>query len=369
MGPLVRRSLVAVLATTAVAGGGACSKKPSGEGPKSTADVLTGVDCAKVKAPAEPDLLAWEATSRTQLDKLRRQGVVAVRYEAQGCDVTMELLPECVGPKNKYVFTPFVEKRSTVAHDTRELVAALPVGAANVAGPLKESRVLRADTKIVGAVGLPKGTTVTEYDFVGPQCKQATHFIGTLFVGGFALAPMREAEAKGKSVFTADVIEGMTREGTPAICDRSEAEGIELLGCSVPLRAALIPFRSDSPAPVVRTPKPVSPRPDTDAGTTEPRTFDQNAVERVVREKQGAVKRTCWETSSDSLRRVNITVTTTISPQGRVVEARPQLVDSEGSADVAAMVARCIANEIQTWQFPEPERQQVITLPFHLIRQ
>jgi hypothetical protein len=210
-------------------------------------------------------------------------------------------------------------------------------------------------------------------------------------VGGFAMAAADSGQVNTTNLFASPrPIEGMIREGQAQICERADAEGIELAGCSVPLRVALIALDGQPAAVVDKT----SPRgcasglveggkrcapkrcvADEDGGCTtsepsgEPRPFDQSAVERVVRERQGAVRRNCWEAAADSVRRVNIAVTTTIDLRGRVVHADAQLLDSEGSADVAASVARCIGGQIMTWQFPEPETQKVLTLPFHLIRQ
>jgi hypothetical protein len=176
--------------------------------------------------------------------------------------------------------------------------------------------------------------------------------------------------------------EGVTREGYSAICDRAEKEGIELDGCSVPLRVALIPLEGKAPPPMcspglvfdgrrcAREGAAALASSAEPARSSEPlRTFDQNAIERVVRERQGGVKRKCWEPATETLRRVNVVVSTRVDTQGRVVRAEGQLVDSEGPVDVAGVVARCIASEIMTWQFPEPDSEKVLALPFHLIRQ
>ncbi|MDF2697388.1 MAG: uncharacterized protein K0S65_5771 [Labilithrix sp.] len=356
---------VALIGGAALFGLLAC-KRPAAQAPRAR-DAFAGVDCTAVKAPAEPDLVAWEPSSRAQLDKLRRQGVVAVRYEANGCEVSLELLPQCVGPKNRYVYSPLDAKDTKIVRDSSELLATIPLGAANVSGMLDGRHALRADVKLVGSVGLPAGTTVSEYDLVGPECKRATHVVGAVYVGGFALGAADSKQVNAKNLFSAPTpLENGSREGNAQICDRAQAEGVELPGCSVPLRLALIPLGGASKT-VSSGSAPV--RPASSSTAAGPRVFNQNAVERVVRQKQGAVKRKCWESASDSVRRVNVAVTTTIDPRGRVIEAKAQLLDSEGSADVGAAVARCIAGEIQTWQFPEPDKQQVLTLPFHLIRQ
>ncbi|HVH44924.1 MAG TPA: hypothetical protein VM925_21370 [Labilithrix sp.] len=357
----------------------ACSKQSPATAGTRGAEALDGVKCGSFRPPAEPELMAWDPASRAQLDKLRRQGVVAVRYEARGCDVSLELLPQCIGPKNRYVYTPASGTNTKIAHDTNELFAQLPLGATNVAGLLKERGALRTDSKLVGTVALPPGSTISEYDLVGPECKRATHVISAVYVGGFAMGAGDARQVNATNLFaTTRPSEGMTREGHARICERAEAEGIELAGCSVPLRVALLSLDGHSQVATAKASSPVCAPgsaadgkrcASTEAGAGEPRTFDQSAVERVVRENQGAVKRKCWEATSDAVRRVNVAVTTTVDRKGRVVRADAQLVDSEGSADVGTAVARCIGGEIMNWQFPEPDAQKVLTLPFHLIRQ
>ncbi len=41
--------------------------------------------------------MAWDPGSRSNLNRLRRQGVVAVRYAAIGWNVELELLSNCIG--------------------------------------------------------------------------------------------------------------------------------------------------------------------------------------------------------------------------------------------------------------------------------
>jgi hypothetical protein len=69
------------------------------------------------------------------------------------------------------------------------------------------------------------------------------------------------------------------------------------------------------------------------------------------------------------VRHITVSVATTVDVQGHVERAEPQLVDADGPPEVGATIARCIAGEVQTWQFPAPDKQQVLMLPFHLIRQ
>ena len=100
--------------------------------------------------------------------------MVAVHYAANGCDVELDLLPDCIGPKNKYVYAPMSAADTRVAKNVDQLLAELPLGAANVFTTLKGGGAVRADFRLVGAAALPVGSTITEYDLLGADCKQAT---------------------------------------------------------------------------------------------------------------------------------------------------------------------------------------------------
>ena len=356
-------------------------------------DPFAGANCSLVKPPVEPELMAWDPSLRAQLDKLRRQHVVAVRYEAKGCDVSLELLADCIGPKNKYVYSPMASASTRVARNVDELLAQLPLGASSISTSLRVNESIRADFRLVGAVALPPGSTVTEYDLVGSTCKGATHVISAVYIGGFGIA--HEPGAGETNAFTGGAV-AIAREGYPAICERAATEGIPLDGCSAPLRVALTPLngavppptcpenwtfdgkkcvKGAAPAPVCSTwgggePEPGCGADAADGGAADPSgVFDQANVERVVRVKSANTKRNCWETAPASVHSFSANIATTIDAQGKVVLAEPQLVAAEGPSDVANIVARCIANDVLTWEFPAPGAPTTVVLPFHLLRQ
>jgi hypothetical protein len=304
-----------------------------------------------MKDEPEPSIIALEAPRRAELDKLRKRNVVAARYETKGCEASIELLPQCVGPANRYVYTPMNGGESFMVHDTDELLAKVPVGAATLVPPLRERGALRVDTKIVGAYAVPEGK-ISDIDFVGPDCRRATHIVRAVYVGGFAVT----SNAKGA--------ESVAREGTPVICDRAASEGLELSGCAAPLRLALVPMAGvpSDPAPVARAPA-VTPK-ESVSGT-----LDQAAIERVTRSHQTAVRRACWESGSDAVKRITVTVVARVDTSGAVLRAEPKVTDLDGPSDVAAAVSRCVANQVRTWRFPEPDSEKSLTLPFHLLRQ
>ena len=369
------RPTIAILAGLTALLAAACSK--SGDGPKTVNDLFPGVDCKAVKLSAEPDLVVWDARQRAQLDRMRKQGVVAVRYEADGCDVSLELIPKCVGPKNKYVYSPLNATDSKVAHDANELFAKMPLGAANVAAQINDDKAIRADMQLVGSVALPPGSTITEYDLVGPECRRATHVVSAVYVGGFALGAGKAAKVESaKNLFLKNDVEPLAREGDAPICDRAAKEGIELGGCSTPLRVALTPLEGRAPAavcPGISTWNGsrcvVAPSADAGVAAPGPAVFDDSAVERIARTHQPTVRRTCWDSVPRALKRVDITVTMRVDTKGRVTTAVPRVNGADGPSDLAQSVSRCIASDVQTWTFPEPESEKTLTLPFHLLRQ
>jgi len=81
------------------------------------------------------------------------------------------------------------------------------------------------------------------YELVGPECKRATNVVEAVHVGGFALAMLDASSVDARNLFSSPApVEGATREGAAAICARSEAERIELPGCSAPVRVTLLPI-------------------------------------------------------------------------------------------------------------------------------
>ncbi len=96
--------------------------------PATAGEAFEGVQCSAVRPQTEPDLMAWDPGSRSNLDRLRRKGVVAVRYQARGCNVELELLLNCIGTTGKYEFSPYSANEHKVAHNASELFAQLPRG-------------------------------------------------------------------------------------------------------------------------------------------------------------------------------------------------------------------------------------------------
>ena len=62
-------------------------------------------------------------------------------------------------------------------------------------------------------------------------------------------------------------------------------------------------------------------------------------------------------------------MTARVDVAGQVSAADGKITDVDGPADIGSTISRCVANEVRSWPFPEPETEKIFTLPFHLLRQ
>jgi hypothetical protein len=212
---------------------------------------------AAATTTGEADLMGWDSRSRANLNRLRAQGVVAVRYSATNCDFQLELLPECIAP-GSYTYAPYSANETKVSKNSGDLFAQMPLGAVRLAGKLQGNRALRTDDMLVGTASLAVAARrFTRADLKGPSCERATHVISTLYLGGFAMSAgeARHLEATGSWFGVAQTgadsdasVERVDTEGDAAACRRSLASGHEESLCNVPLRVGLAPIDAIDPA-------------------------------------------------------------------------------------------------------------------------
>ncbi len=224
---------------------------------------LAGVQCSAVRPQTEPDLMAWDPGSRMNLNNLRHQGVVAVRYQATGCNVELELIPDCVG-KSQYQYAPYASNDRKLVSSKQELFAELPLGAARLAGRLDGEHSLRADYMLVGMAAIPATSVVQVSDLEGPGCGRATHVISRVYLGGFGMASgNRQVLTAQSTVFGAGLggnsdesVARVANEGNPDACAAAQQSGQERQLCAVPLRVGLlalhraVPVEPSQPGPV-----------------------------------------------------------------------------------------------------------------------
>ncbi|HKO47404.1 MAG TPA: hypothetical protein VJV79_06760, partial [Polyangiaceae bacterium] len=212
-----------------------------------TGEAFEGAPCSAVRPQTEPDLMAWDPGSRSNLNRLRGEGVVAVRYEAVGCNVKLELLSHCIGTTSKYRFSPYSANQRKVAHNASELFAQLPVGAASLGADVKGGRALRTDYMLAGQYALPPDASFRAADLKGVDCARATHVVSAIYVGAFVMGAGESRQMDAKSTLfgaslgassSADV-EVLSTEGDAEACAIAQRDGTESYRCAVPLRIGL----------------------------------------------------------------------------------------------------------------------------------
>ena len=228
--------------------------------PVSNAEAFEGVSCSAVRPQTEPDLMGWDPGSRLNLKRIRSEGVVAVRYVAEGCNVKLELLSNCVG-KGSYKYTPYSANEHKVAHNANELFAQLPIGAASLTGKVKGDRALRTDYMLVGQYSLPSSAKFKLTDLEGSGCARATHVVSAVYAGGFALVSGEErsldaaATVFGVGAGASQIAsaERLADEGNAEACKTAQDSSKPSERCDVPLRIGLLELEQPA-APVAPPP-------------------------------------------------------------------------------------------------------------------
>jgi formylglycine-generating enzyme required for sulfatase activity len=242
--------------------------------PVSNSEAFEGVQCSAVRPQTEPDLMGWDPGSRANLKRLRGEGVVAVRYEAAGCNVKLELLSNCVA-SGSYKFTAYAANEHKVAHNANELFAQLPIGAASLTGKVKGDKGLRTDYMLVGQYALPPTASFKRADLKGADCSRATHVVSSIYAGGFALVSGEQRALDGAAtVFgvgagasSLATAERLADEGDADACKEAQKGRKASDGCDVPLRIGVLRLEdvappAPPPPPVATpTPPPASPPP------------------------------------------------------------------------------------------------------------
>lgn len=213
-----------------------------------TGEAFEGQQCSAIRPPTEPDLMAWDAGSRANLKSLQEQGVVGVRYKAEGCNVELEVL-NCVGGDTKLNFSAYAATETKTAKSQRDLFAELPIGAARLGGKVGGGRALRTDYMLAGVLSTPVMKAFPADKLVG-DCDRATHVVSKVYLGGFAMASgQSEVLSASASLFGIGAggsqdrtAERLATEGSAEACEKAQKEGTREAGCSVPLRVGLTPI-------------------------------------------------------------------------------------------------------------------------------
>jgi formylglycine-generating enzyme len=232
---------------------GALACAPPATGPPSEPRVsshrprIEAAKCDHTGGVVDLLIVGWNPTSRSQLKAALGAGIVAVRYRTEGCKVSLELLPRCVGTP-EYQYSPFwsAKAHNEIVRDAEELSVKLPLGAERVSGKVGGGRALRTDSLVVGVGAVPDDAQVRLH---GADCERATHVVRKFYLGGFAMVAgaSRALEGGGTSFGPGNFgqtkqTEQLSREGEPAACQQAVERGENVLGCSVPLSIRLWPL-------------------------------------------------------------------------------------------------------------------------------
>lgn len=220
--------------------------------------------CTEGRLPTEPDLMAWDSSSRANLASMHEEGVIAVRYQLDGCEPKLTVLPNCIGPQDPdYKYKPYSATDKKIARTTQELFAELPLGAASLRAKLGRDRAVRTDYALVGLLTLPPASAWRREDLQGTGCQEATHVVARIYLGGFALASGNATEVEAAASFFAignagaahqsQRIEVQT-EGEEDACVKARTTGESQRLCNVPLRIGLIPLEGVEDETVVAPP-------------------------------------------------------------------------------------------------------------------
>lgn len=198
---------------------GACASGPRIAGPVLPEVPSELAKCRVAASQSSPLVTEWPASEKANLEAMVRSGGVAVSYA--GC--SMRVLPQC------RVRGSYAWQRTTPAADTLEinnadeLFAKLPLGAASLEGELKRSGQLWMQTYVAGHLRLADASPADVSD--AGECAQATHVVGSLAIGAFALSRGGSTEARaGASVVSIGEASGRRTRSASLVRGAGDAE-------------------------------------------------------------------------------------------------------------------------------------------------
>lgn len=204
-------------------------------------------------AGSKPYLLGLSRSDRRALLTMAQRGVAVVRAEDAACGLRLEMVDGCWAP-GRYVYR--AEASRTTVHIRRaiDVPATLPLApqnyqrlAADIGG--LELQVLQAG-RLVAPPYARLGRRVLEGRRLA--CSNATHVVVGLAVGayGAVAAPTELFGKMADIVFSVPKGRGLKdieRQGQWGACEQASATRRRTDGCTVPLRADLVPLRPPSP--------------------------------------------------------------------------------------------------------------------------
>jgi hypothetical protein len=207
--------------------------------------------CAIVASHSKPLVVEWPSADRGELEaRVRHDGLVVVSYS--GCQ--MRVLDECRAGSS-YAYAPITRKKDHLGiHNTDDLYANVPVGAANLEAKLATAAQLDVDMTLVGRWE-GQELTVREEALTG-RCDGATHVVSALTVGAFKFTAGADAEVGGAvTAFGAgggakstSKRETLSKDGSENACEKSTmADHVPPEECGALIRVEVTPLVPRNP--------------------------------------------------------------------------------------------------------------------------
>ena len=199
--------------------------------------------CKLAAGHDNPLVTEWPASEKANLEARLREGSVVVAYS--GC--TLRMLPSCRVRGGYHWVRTTTSSDQVEIHDSDELYAKLPLGAASLEGELQRSGRLAVQTTVSGQFQLD------DFDPASfprsADCLGATHVLSALTVGAFRLQSGGTARVGAKAGIggmggggTSQADESTMREaGLPARCEESD-QNAPHAECASPIQVFLRPL-------------------------------------------------------------------------------------------------------------------------------
>jgi Skp family chaperone for outer membrane proteins len=209
--------------------------------------------CGVEKSQAKPLIVEWPSADRGELEaQAHNRGVVVVRYE--GCD--MQVLDGCTTTL-KYAYSPITRKKDRVVmHDSDDLYANVPVGAARLEAKLEKSGELDVDMTLVGRWEAERRGV--RFDELQGSCDGATHVVSAITVGSFTFTAGADATAgagatvlgSGGGANSTSQRETLNADGDEAACAKATLDDkVPPAECGALLRVEVVPLAGAATAP------------------------------------------------------------------------------------------------------------------------
>ena len=211
-----------------------------------SAPVLAEARCAEeLETPVS--LIGVGSETRQAIVRAAERGLVAVRYQGEGCRRALEVLPACRHPA-RYVFDPLHEKATRVMRNPREVRRGLSLASEQLLAYVEGARGVRADVLSVGRLTAPPRFRLRRDILRGERCAAATHIVREMRLGGFALTAgsiveLERASSQFSEPPTSNgAIRELGRTGDAPACARVRKTATRQSGCDVPVTVDLVPL-------------------------------------------------------------------------------------------------------------------------------